>query len=103
MCSVVLYFIIIPSFFISHVFPDQSSMMSAAIKMATTIASKSPIAVQGTKININYSRDHAVDESLEHMVSFNKFYNFIMSLIHVHTHIIMIIEVFNLYTSNVKV
>ena len=63
------YFIIIPSFFISHVFPDQSSMMSAAIKMATTIASKSPIAVQGTKININYSRDHTVDESLEHMVS----------------------------------
>ena len=74
-------------------------MMSAAIKMATTIASKSPIAVQGTKININYSRDHTVDESLEHMVSFAKFYN----LIHVHTHIIMIIEVFNLYTSNVKV
>ena len=78
-------------------------MMSAAIKMATTIASKSPIAVQGTKININYSRDHTVDESLEHMVSFNKFYNLKMSLVHVHTHIIMIIVVFNLYTSNVKV
>ena len=63
----VLYFIAIP--FYSHVFPDQSSMMSAAIKMATTIANKSPVAVQGTKININYSRDHTVDESLEYTVS----------------------------------
>ena len=60
---------IIPSLIISHVFPDQSSMMSAAIKMATTIANKSPVAVQGTKININYSRDHTVDESLEYTVS----------------------------------
>ena len=76
----VLYFILIPTFY-SHVFPDQSSMMSAAIKMATTIANKSPVAVQGTKININYSRDHTVDESLEYMVSLTKLYNLIMPLI----------------------
>ena len=75
----VLCFIVIP--FYSHVFPDQSSMMSAAIKMATTIANKSPVAVQGTKININYSRDHTVDESLEYMVSLTKLYNLIMPLI----------------------
>ena len=76
----ILYFILIPTLY-SHVFPDQSSMMSAAIKMATTIANKSPVAVQGTKININYSRDHTVDESLEYMVSLTKLYNLIIPLI----------------------
>ena len=43
-------------------------MIEAAIKMATLIASKSPVAVQGSKINLNYSRDHTVDESLDYMV-----------------------------------
>jgi hypothetical protein len=36
--------------------------------MATLIATKSPVAVQGTKANLNYSRDHTVDESLEYVV-----------------------------------
>ena len=43
-------------------------MIEAAIKMATLIVSKSPVAVQGSKINLNYSRDHTVDESLDYMV-----------------------------------
>ena len=32
------------------------------------IASKSPIAIQGTKENLNYSRDHTVSEGLYYMV-----------------------------------
>ncbi len=44
-------------------------MMDAAMKLVSTIASKSPVAVQGSKVNLNYSRDHTVDESLEYMVS----------------------------------
>ena len=37
--------------------------------MAKTIASKSPVAVQGSKVILNYSRDHTVDEGLEYVVS----------------------------------
>ena len=43
--------------------------MHAALSMAKTIASKSPVAVQGTKMNLNFARDHTVDEGLEYIVS----------------------------------
>lgn len=43
--------------------------MKAAFEMAVSIASKSPVAVQMTKRSLIYSRDHTVDESLEHIVS----------------------------------
>jgi len=45
-------------------------MIDAAVEMASTIASKSPVAVQGTKINLIYSRDHGVEESLHYQVIF---------------------------------
>lgn len=37
--------------------------------MAADIAAKSPVAVQVTKRNIVYSRDHAIQEGLDHIVS----------------------------------
>lgn len=37
--------------------------------MAATIASRSPVAVQGTKVNLLYSRDHPVSEGLRYVVS----------------------------------
>jgi delta(3,5)-delta(2,4)-dienoyl-CoA isomerase len=37
--------------------------------MATDIATKSPVAVQVTKRSIVYSRDHTVQEGLDHIVS----------------------------------
>ena len=43
--------------------------MAAALNMAKTIASKSPVAVQGSKVILNYSRDHSVDKGLEYVVS----------------------------------
>jgi len=57
--------------FISRVFSDKKSMIDAAMSLASEIAEKSPVAVQGTKINLNYSRDHTVDESLEYMARWN--------------------------------
>ena len=45
--------------------------MVAAVDMAKTIANKSPVAVQGSKVILNYSRDHSVDEGLEYVVSAN--------------------------------
>lgn len=44
-------------------------MINGALDLASHIAKMSPVAVSGTKHNLNYSRDHSVDESLEYMVS----------------------------------
>ena len=45
--------------------------MKAALDVATCIAAKSPVAVQGSKINLIYSRDHSVSEGLDYNVSFS--------------------------------
>ena len=45
--------------------------MAAAVELAAGIASKSPVAVQGTKINLVYSREHSVEEGLDHVAKWN--------------------------------
>ena len=50
-------------------------MMAAAIDLADHLAQMSPVAVQGTKVNMNYSRDHSVDEGLEYIVRFLSAYH----------------------------
>jgi len=44
-------------------------MINAAVELGKLIASKSPVAVQGTKLHLNYSRDHTVEEGLEYQVN----------------------------------
>lgn len=44
-------------------------MITGALEMAGEIAGRSPVAVQGTKINLIYARDHSVAEGLDYMVS----------------------------------
>ncbi|XP_004690656.1 PREDICTED: delta(3,5)-Delta(2,4)-dienoyl-CoA isomerase, mitochondrial [Condylura cristata] len=56
---------------VSRVFPDKEVMLNAAFDLAAEISSKSPVAVQGTKINLVYSRDHSVAEGLNFMTSWN--------------------------------
>ncbi|XP_047450103.1 delta(3,5)-Delta(2,4)-dienoyl-CoA isomerase, mitochondrial [Mugil cephalus] len=56
---------------VSRVFPDKEAMMSAALDMAGEMAARSPVAVQGTKINLIYSRDHSVSESLDYIATWN--------------------------------
>lgn len=58
----------LPVGMLSRLFASKDDLMSASLSMANLIASKSPVAVQGTKVNLNYSRDHTVDESLDFMV-----------------------------------
>lgn len=43
-------------------------MLAGALEMAGEIAARSPVAVQGTKINLLYARDHSVAEGLNYMV-----------------------------------
>lgn len=54
--------------FVSQVHESKAAALAAAFKTATLVASKSPVAVQGTKELLNHSRDHAVDDSKSHYV-----------------------------------
>ncbi|XP_067318087.1 delta(3,5)-Delta(2,4)-dienoyl-CoA isomerase, mitochondrial isoform X1 [Anolis sagrei] len=56
---------------VSRVFQDKEAMMESAFDLAVEIASKSPVAVQGTKVNLVYSRDHSVPEGLKYMATWN--------------------------------
>lgn len=50
---------------VNDVFADHEAMLSAVHEIAAQIATKSPLAIQGTKESILYSRDHSVAESLD--------------------------------------
>ncbi|RDD41192.1 Delta(3,5)-Delta(2,4)-dienoyl-CoA isomerase, mitochondrial [Trichoplax sp. H2] len=56
---------------VSNVHADNNTVLQAALKMASLIAAKSPIAVLSSKVSLNYSRDHTVDEGLEHIAAWN--------------------------------
>jgi len=55
--------------FVSQVHESKVEALGAALKLAKTIASKSPIAVQGTKELLNHARDHTVEESKDFFLS----------------------------------
>lgn len=57
--------------FVSKVLDDQKLLIDAAIETADVIASKSPIAVQGSKVNLEYSRDHSVADGLKFVALWN--------------------------------
>uniref|UniRef100_A0A8D8Q1E9 Delta(3,5)-Delta(2,4)-dienoyl-CoA isomerase, mitochondrial n=1 Tax=Cacopsylla melanoneura TaxID=428564 RepID=A0A8D8Q1E9_9HEMI len=59
---------------VSKLYNDKESLVSGAIELAALIASKSPVAVQGTKRSIVFSRDHTVQEGLDQLV--NKVFTF---------------------------
>lgn len=48
--------------FVSGVYESKEATLDRALELAKDIAMKSPVAVQGTKAVINYSRDHSVEE-----------------------------------------
>ena len=52
--------------FVSQVESTKTEALAKALRIAETIATKSPIAVQGTKRIIEYSRDHSINEGLEY-------------------------------------
>ena len=56
---------------VSRVCPDRESALENAVALATQIASKSPVAVQGIKSNLVYSRDHTVQEGLDRVALWN--------------------------------
>ena len=57
--------------FLGDVLPDREALYAAAREMAELIAAKSPVAVVGTKANLNYARDHGVAEGLAYQAAWS--------------------------------
>ena len=57
--------------YVSSVFPSKAEAVKGALKTAQLIASKSPVAVQGTKHIIDYSRDHSIEDGLRYTATWN--------------------------------
>lgn len=56
---------------VSRVLVDKESLMEEAVALAAKIASKSPVAVQGTKDNLVFSRDHTTQQGLDRIALWN--------------------------------
>ncbi|MEZ5243588.1 MAG: crotonase/enoyl-CoA hydratase family protein [Acidimicrobiales bacterium] len=54
---------------VNQVFDDHESMLSGVHEIAAEIASKSPLAIHGTKETILYTRDHTVEDSLKYIAA----------------------------------
>lgn len=57
--------------FVNKVFTDEQSLRAGVMEIARQIASKSPLAMRGTKESILYSRDHSVADSLNQIATWN--------------------------------
>jgi enoyl-CoA hydratase len=52
---------------VNAVLPDAQALLAHATALAETIASKSPLAVAGSKIALNHARDHSTASALQQM------------------------------------
>ncbi len=57
--------------FVNCIEADQENALKAAEKMAMEIASKSPLAVSGTKAILNHARDHTIKDGLDYVATWN--------------------------------
>ena len=54
---------------VQEVYADQESLLEGVLDTAREIAEKSPLAIWGTKVALNFARDHTVDESLDQIAT----------------------------------
>jgi enoyl-CoA hydratase len=54
---------------VQQVFGDHAQLVTGVLEIAREIAGKSPLAIWGTKVAMNYARDHAVDDALEQIAT----------------------------------
>ncbi|KAK3115640.1 hypothetical protein LTR53_004793 [Teratosphaeriaceae sp. CCFEE 6253] len=57
--------------FVSAVYGSKAAALGKALEMAQSLALKSPVAVQGTKQILNFSRDHSVQDGLNYVSVWN--------------------------------
>ena len=56
---------------VSRITRTNDSLMREAMDIATRIVSNSPVALVGTKMSMVYSRDHTVQDGLQHIATHN--------------------------------
>ncbi|HEY1631759.1 MAG TPA: crotonase/enoyl-CoA hydratase family protein [Rhizomicrobium sp.] len=54
---------------VNDIFPTQEAMLTHVMGVAKDIAEKSPLAVHGSKVMINYARDHSVADGLDYIAT----------------------------------
>ncbi|MBL8558392.1 MAG: crotonase/enoyl-CoA hydratase family protein [Hyphomonadaceae bacterium] len=52
---------------VNEVYKDHETMLAAVMETAREIASKAPLAVAGSKVMINYARDHTIADALDYI------------------------------------
>jgi enoyl-CoA hydratase/carnithine racemase len=52
---------------VNEVLADAGALVERALALARTIASKSPLAIAGTKLALNHARDHSTSSALQQM------------------------------------
>ncbi len=57
--------------FVNGVYDDHETLVDKVLDVAGEIASKSPMAVWGTKQTMHYTRDHSVSDGLEFIANWN--------------------------------
>lgn len=57
--------------FVNYVTESREQAIETATEIALEIASKSPLAVAGTKAILNHSRDHTIDDGLDYVATWN--------------------------------
>jgi len=57
--------------FVNKVYADHEQLLSGVHEIAAEIASKSPMAVWGTKKSMQYSQAHSIADGLEHIATWN--------------------------------
>jgi enoyl-CoA hydratase len=56
---------------VNHCYDSKQALMEGVMQIASTIASKSPISIRGTKDVLHYAREHSVDDALNYMSTWN--------------------------------
>lgn len=56
---------------VSETFASHDALMQGALDMARKLASKSPLAIVGTKKVLLYQRDHTVQDGLDFVAAWN--------------------------------
>jgi enoyl-CoA hydratase len=56
---------------VNRSFADKETMLDEVMKMAETIAAKSPVSVRGTKHILLHTRDHSVADGLNYIATWN--------------------------------
>lgn len=54
---------------VTRVYDDHEALIKGTFETATEIASKSPLAVHGSKVMINYARDHSIEDGLDYIAT----------------------------------